>query len=190
MKNNVDEKIGVIHGRFQCLHKGHLEYLLAGAKRCDRLIVGITNFDVQEEKPYNEANPKRANKESNPLSYYHRYMMVKNSLIEAGLDQSKFDVVPFPIEFPEKIFNYVPKDATFFVTIYDKWGEKKLKILEDLGVQVDVMWRRTDADRLTSGTEVRKLIKEGGAWEHLVPPAVAKYLVENNLLDVVKGDNK
>ena len=38
-------KIGVIHGRFQLLHNDHLKYLLAGKKRCEHLVVGITNPD-------------------------------------------------------------------------------------------------------------------------------------------------
>ena len=39
------DPIGVIHGRFQMLHHGHMEYLLAGKKRCQRLIIGISNPD-------------------------------------------------------------------------------------------------------------------------------------------------
>ena len=37
-------KTGVIHGRFQGLHNGHMEYLLTAKKRCDFLVIGITNF--------------------------------------------------------------------------------------------------------------------------------------------------
>lgn len=180
------DKVGVIHGRFQGLHWGHIEYLLAGMKRCKHLIIGITNFDITEEKPENDANPTRANTRSNPFSYYHRYMMIKNSLIENGISQDKFDIVPFPIEFPEKISNYVPTDATFYVTIYDKWGEKKLSILKSLGLKTDVMWVRTNADRFSSGTEVREAIRSGKRWKHLVPNAVYKYITENNLIDVIK----
>ena len=39
------EKTGVINGRLQVLHNDHLKYLLAGKKRCDHLVVGITNPD-------------------------------------------------------------------------------------------------------------------------------------------------
>jgi len=35
--------LGMIHGRFQPFHTGHLEYLVAAAGRCRRLAVGITN---------------------------------------------------------------------------------------------------------------------------------------------------
>ena len=34
---------GMIHGRFQPFHKGHLEYMRGAAECCDELFVGITN---------------------------------------------------------------------------------------------------------------------------------------------------
>ena len=115
-------------------------------------------------------------------------MMIKNSLLEAGVPREEFDIVPFPIEFPEKISNYAPLDATFYVTIYDKWGEKKLKILQDLGLKTDVMWVRTDAQRFSSGTEVRTCIREGREWKHLVPTAVYEYIIKNDLISLIKGE--
>ncbi len=35
-------RYGMIHGRFQPFHNGHLEYLLAALERCETLIIGIT----------------------------------------------------------------------------------------------------------------------------------------------------
>jgi nicotinic acid mononucleotide adenylyltransferase len=32
-----------------------------------------------------------------------------------------------------------------------------------------------------SSSELRRLIREGGAWESLTPPAVAEYIVERGL---------
>ena len=42
---------GMIHGRFQPLHNGHLAYLEAAAERCDHLFVGITNPDRRAVRP-------------------------------------------------------------------------------------------------------------------------------------------
>ena len=44
---------GVIHGRFQILHKDHLKYLLSGWELCRHLVIGISNPDpllTREEK--------------------------------------------------------------------------------------------------------------------------------------------
>lgn len=99
-------RIGVVHGRFQPLHIGHLEYFLAAKKKCDFLIVGITNPDPSLTKP-DESNPHRSLDTSNPFTYFERYTMIKESLLEAGLKRDEFDIVPFPINFPDLIKYYV-----------------------------------------------------------------------------------
>ena len=38
-------RYGMVHGRFQPFHVGHLEYALTALHRCEHLIVGITNPD-------------------------------------------------------------------------------------------------------------------------------------------------
>lgn len=172
------DKVGVIHGRFQMLHLGHMEYLLAGKQRCNHLIIGICNPDVTLMK-YDESCLHRATLFSNPLTYFERYEMIKGSMLEAGVDS--FDIVPFPINYPELIFNYVPRDAKYYITIYDQWGEKKKKLLENIGCDVEVMWKRTDAERFTSGTEVRRRIISGEDWSGLVPSFVYKYVKEHGI---------
>lgn len=172
------DKIGVIHGRFQMLHKGHMEYLLAGKSRCERLIIGICNPDKNLTK-YDDACPHRSETLSNPLTYFERYEMIKGAMLEAG--QQSFDIVPFPINYPDLLFNYVPREATYYMTIYDKWGEEKKTQLERMGCHVEVMWQRTDNDRFTSGSEVRRRIIGEERWDALVTPFVYKYVIEHGI---------
>lgn len=172
------DKIGVIHGRFQMLHKGHLEYLLAGKKRCERLIIGISNPD-KTLMNYNPLAPHRFASVSNPLTYFERYEMIKGSMLEASVNN--FDIVPFPIDYPELIFNYTPKEAKYYITIYDQWGWEKKKILEEIGCDVEIMWQRKEENRFTSGTEVRRQIVAGEDWYKLVPPFVYSYSVEHGI---------
>lgn len=174
-------QLGVIHGRFQGLHLGHMEYLLEGKKRCEHLFIGITNYDLNEKKEIDSYNPTRTKKSSNPFTYFERYMMLKLGLLEYGVKQEEFDIVPFPIESPKRIINFVPKDATFFVTIYDKWGEHKEEILSGQGLKTEIMWIRDNNSRITSGTEIRQLIANGGEWENLVPKSVYNYITKNGL---------
>lgn len=174
------DKIGVIHGRFQMLHNGHLEYLLAGKKRCAHLIIGICNPDMHLTK-FSSANPHRSLKSSNPLTFFERFQMIKGSLLEAGIPLEEFDIVPFPVNFPELLFNYAPKKAKYYMTIYDQWGIEKKQNFEKLGCDVDVMWTMTNEDKCTSGSEVRALIKNGGEWRHLVPRFVYNYVIENKI---------
>lgn len=174
------DSIGVIHGRFQMLHKGHMEYLLAGKQRCKHLIIGIANPDMHLTR-YNETNPYRSERTANPLTYYERFQMIRGSMIEYGVSTEEFDIVPFPINYPELLFNYAPPNGKYYITIYDAWGLEKKNILENIGCRVEVMWHRKNEERFTSGTEVRKRIASGQPWEHLVPKFVYHYVLQNQI---------
>ena len=83
-------------------------------------------------------------------------------MIEAGVRQEEFDIVPFPINFPEKIFNYAPLNVKYYMTIYDECREEKLKSLQNfLGLGVEVLWRITLAEKGISASDIRKCIQEG-----------------------------
>lgn len=183
----MNDPIGVIHGRFQMLHLGHMEYLLAGKARCQRLIIGISNPDVTVTR-FNNASPHRSLAAANPLTYFERFEMIRGALLESGVPRDTFDIVPFPVNCPELLFNYVPREAKFYMTLYDQWSQEKKAMLESLGCEVEVMWRRTDAERLTSGTEVRELIRSGRPWRHLVPPFVYKYMTSHGIDLRLRGE--
>lgn len=120
---------GVVHGRFQILHNDHIKYLMAGKSKCRHLIVGrITNPDPTLTRK-DATDPARSSSHANPFTYYVRYQMVKTTLLGQGLGITEFSVVPFPINFPDLYKYYVPFDALFFLTIYNSWGEKKLRML-------------------------------------------------------------
>ncbi len=175
------DKVGVIHGRFQVLHNDHMKYLLEGKRRCEHLIIGICNPEADLTK-YTLSNPHRSKKSSNPLTYFERMECIKYSMLEAGIKQEEFDIVPFPINFQEKIFNYAPLDAKYYMTIYDEWGEEKLKTLkEDLKLDVEVLWRVTLENKGLSASDIRKCIQEGRKWKEFVPNAVYYYIKNHNL---------
>lgn len=174
------DSIGVIHGRFQMLHIGHMEYLLAGKARCRYLLVGISNPDPSVTR-FSSANPHRSEALSNPLTYFERFQMIQGALLESGVPREAFDIVPFPINCPELLFNYVPRDARYYMTIYDDWSREKRRALEALGCAVDILWERQSTDKVTSGTEVRNRILSGQPWEHLVPPYVRRYISEHHI---------
>lgn len=174
------DKIGVIHGRFQMLHIGHMEYLLAGKERCNYLLIGIANPDISLTK-HSDANPHRSTSLANPLTYYERFQMISQAMLEANIRRSEFDIVPFPINYPELLFNYVPLNAKYYMTIYDDWSREKQSSLEKLGCDIEIMWTRINAEKVTSGTEVRNLIICNKPWKHLVPTSVFKYITEHGI---------
>jgi nicotinamide mononucleotide adenylyltransferase len=161
-------RVGVAHGRFQVFHLDHLRYVTAARERCEHLVIGVTSPEVNALVKV-EADDNRGDPEQNPLSYYERQRMIAWVLAEAQWDLSGISIVPFPIETPSKLVNYAPTDGRYFLTIYDAWGEEKARRLEDLGLDVEVLWR-TD-DKGISGTDVRAAIRDGNPVDHLVPPA-------------------
>jgi nicotinamide mononucleotide adenylyltransferase len=169
------QKAGVIHGRFQVLHNDHLKYILAGKSRCDHLIVGITNPDptLTRDDP---ANPERSNHAANPLTYFERYVTIREALLESGVAYREFSIVPFPINLPELYCHYVPLDAVFYLTIYDQWGRRKLEMLRSLGLKTEVLWEKSREEKGICAADVRQLMAQGRPWEHLVPGSTAKLM--------------
>ena len=176
-------KIYSVHGRFQPLHLGHLNnYILPVKDMCDLLIVGITNPDPHltfEDK----TNPSRASPKNNPLSYYERYTIILDTLTDCGIAQDQFRIVPFPINFPQLIHGYVPKNSTHYLTIFDEWGERKIKLLQQNGFETSVLFRKPISEKKISSTDVRNSIIKQSKWEHLVPSACRRNLSELNIFE-------
>ncbi|MGB0062860.1 MAG: adenylyltransferase/cytidyltransferase family protein [Terracidiphilus sp.] len=168
---------GVVLGRFQPLHIGHVEYLEAARNECDRLVIGITNPDIGSIR-FNAADPNRSKSESNPFSYFERHEMIHAALRDFGWEPSAFAIVPADVADLSRVGVFLPDPAqtTVFITIYDAWGEEKAHRMSDLGYRVHILWRREMASRVTSGTALRTLMRRNEAWRHLVPPAIATYV--------------
>ena len=176
---------GVIHGRFQILHNDHMKYIMAGKAFCRHLVVGITNPDPFLTKMEN-TDPDRNNPLANPLTYYERYVLIKAALKEKGLKPNRFSVVPFPINYPELYHYYVPMDAVFFLTIYDEWGKRKLEYFKAQGLKTHVLRQVSYEQKGLSASEVRSLMLNGQAWEHLVPQCVAIRMHEWGITERLK----
>lgn len=176
---------GVIYGRFQVLHLKHMEYLLAAKMCCKTLYIGITYPDDSYLGVKN-ADRHGIRKSDNPLTYLERYQMIHDALIDFGVQRDQFEIVPFPISHPEYITQYVPEDATFYLGICDEWGEKQNQILTNLGLTVEVLWRRTEEERGVTGTQVRAAIASDADWQSMVPKTAYEYMVRNGIDERIK----
>ena len=161
----------MIHGRFQPLHNGHLEYLEAAAGRCGRLFVGITNPDRRAMRPEPD-DPRRHLPESNPLTYTERLLMISAAAEEAGVRGIR--IIPFPVTEPDLWDDYVPPGAVHFLRLFSSWGGSKLDRLRSRGYPVEVL--EAPRGKAVSGEQVRAAIRSGGDWRPLVPPAVAGFI--------------
>ncbi len=173
-------RTGVVHGRFQVLHLRELEYILAAKMRCSKLYIGITNPDhaYTRETIHDMERSKRIN---NPMTFFERYEMIERALVDFGVQREAFDIIPFPINRPDILLDYAPEDARYFMTIHDAWGEEKHKILRDLGLDVEVLWKRPLKEKGITGAEVRKKIGFYKQWDNLVPRSVYEYITEKKI---------
>jgi cytidyltransferase-like protein len=158
---------GMIHGRFQPFHNGHLEYLRGAAARSDEVFVGITNPDPTriKEEP---SDPLRHLPESNPFTYVERLLMVQAVAEDEGM---RVHVIPFPVNEPDLWPAYVPPGVTQYLRLFSEWGGTKLDRMQDAGYEVVVL--DEGIEKGISGADVRAAIRAGAEWEALVPPGVA-----------------
>lgn len=174
-KGNVTRyRYGMIHGRFQPFHREHLRYFHIAWERSENVLVGITNPDPSTIVA-DDLSSHRHLPEENPFSFTERLIMVTESLREEGYDMKRIYIVPFPIHHPDRWKHYIPRETALFVVAYSDWERKKAERLSQGGFKVIV------EDRLTkkiSGQHIRSLMATGGKWQHLVPPAVARFLNE------------
>lgn len=157
--------IGVVRGRFQVFHLKHLEYVLAAKMRCRKLLIGIEEPD------------RIFRKEQNPFTYFERFEMIHDSLIDFGIRRDEFEIIPFPSDHPERILNYVPQGAEYYLNICDEEDEKLRNALEQRGFQTEVLIQKTYETRGVTSSEVRECILNGLEWRHLVPKKVYEYIM-------------
>jgi len=182
--------LGSVHGRFQPFHNEHLEYVLSAQRLCDYLWIGITKYDITST----DSNPlgrHRERPESNPLTFFERIGIISEALIESGIDRSKFSFVPFPIETPQRLPDFMPVSIPCYTTICEQWNEEKIEVLKALGYDVRVLYRR---DRKSvSGAAIRRDIVAGGdSWRDNVPQATVRAVerldLRNRLLRLLQPD--
>lgn len=161
---------GMIHGRFQPFHNGHLEYLRGAAARSERVFVGITNPDPRRVKE-EPSDPLRHLPESNPFTYTERLLMIEAVAADEAIP---VHVIPFPVNEPELWPAYVPEGVTQYLRLFSDWGGTKLERMRAARYEVVIL--DEGAEKEISGRDVRDAIRSGSGWEALVPPAVARVI--------------
>ena len=170
------------HGRFQPFHLGHLKYLLAAKDQCDYLWIGITQYLAPALQATTPLDVHRSRPENNPLTYFERAEIIGRALEDEGVQGDKYGFVPFPIEEPDLLPNFLDPSIVVFTTVYDDWNRHKIQVLRDHGYEVRVLWE--GSTKKYTGAAVRaSLIADGDEWRAMVPRAVATRLEELQVAD-------
>jgi len=150
---------GLIVGRFQPFHKGHLAAIRESLRQCDDLIVVI-------------GSAEDSHTDKNPFTAGERYQMVLSSLTSA--ERSRVMIIPVRdvnrySVWATHIESYVPPFDIVFSN-----SDLTKSLFAEAGFQV----RKTKAysPGTYSATEIRRRIVSGEKWEHLVPEHVGAFL--------------
>ena len=154
---------GLLVGRFQPFHLGHLDAVLFGLSRTENLFIGIGSSNKSNEK-------------KNPFSAEERKEMIISSIESSMLGRVKIFEIP-DVDNHEKwtfeIDQIVPKyDIVFTNDEFTKTLFKKR--------QINVMSVVLKEREKFSGTNIRQLIIDDKNWQDLVPQGTRKVLDKLN----------
>ncbi len=153
----MNYKTGLIIGRFQPFHFGHLYLLKKGLEICDKIIIGIGSASIFDK--------------NNPLSYEKRKEMIKKVIKNEKLKVEKIVSLEDFFDDEKWLENVKNKVGQFDIVIgNNEWTNK---IMENAGYQVKRFpyYKRF----LYEGWRIRKLIRQKKPWQDRLP----KYLVND-----------
>ncbi len=153
MKN----KIGLVIGRFQPFHLGHLYLIQKALENAEKIIIAVGSSNVHDS--------------DNPLSYEARVEIIEKVIEEEKLSNKVLKIVPSPDD---------PSDNEWLKKLVEQTGRFDIEIgnndwtnniLEQAGYKVlRIPYFERD---IHQGVLIRQIIEQDGLWQERVP----KYLV-------------
>jgi nicotinamide-nucleotide adenylyltransferase len=155
--------VGVLVGRFQPFHNGHLEAVRYALRKVDYLYVVIGSSQKDHER-------------DNPFTAGERVAMIKAALDSSNIDPAKWMAIPIADTDSHALWPAILK-ATVppFEIVFTNDG-LTTRLLREEAVKVEAVKYLERSSY--SATNVRNRILEMKEWEKLVPPPVAAMVKE------------
>lgn len=149
---------GVIIGRFQPFHFGHLSLVTQVLQDCNELIIVIGNSETNYTL-------------KNPFTTGERIWMIRNSLLEHQIDLSKIYLIPITHdENNARWFGYLKSMLPPFDFVYT--GNNFIKLL-NLNESINIKNPFFSKKEIFNGSYIRRLIvNDDENWIELVPKSV------------------
>lgn len=168
----MDKIRGILIGRMQPVHNGHVEVIKQILTEVDEIIIGIGSAQLSHEI-------------KDPFTAGERLMMMNQALAEIEVNPSRYYIIPMQdINFNSIWPSHVKMLTPPFDIVYS--GNPLVKQLfseEGYEVRQPPLY-----DRLhLSGTEVRHRMVNDDDWQELVPKATADLIMEINGVDRIKN---
>jgi nicotinamide-nucleotide adenylyltransferase len=161
---------GLLIGRFQPFHLGHLEALHFALSKVDNLWLGLGSSNKSIEK-------------SNPFSAEERKKMILSSINDSMKNKITIYFIPDVdnhVKWIEKIDTIVPKFDIVFSndTLTDHlYSKRTVKV-----ISIPFLNRNT-----LSGTNIRNLITSNQKWENFVPEGTKNFLINFGVKEHLKN---
>ena len=161
---------GLLIGRFQPFHLGHLDAVLFGLSRTENLFICI-------------GSSSKSNESRNPFSAKERREMITSSIEPSMAGRIKIFDIPdvgdhekwtFEIDKIAPKYDVVFTNDEFTKTLFEK---RKISV-------ISVVLK--DREKF-SGTNVRQLITDDKNWQDLVPRGTRKVLDKINAIERLKN---
>jgi len=170
---------GLMMGRFQPFHLGHLDLARQILKECDEVIIVITSsqFNYLDKDPFTAGE---------------RIEMIHNSLKESDVDLTRCIILAIENQFNIATWSsYLKSMLPHFDKVYS--GNEYVKmLLADSKIEV-VNPVFLDREQYNA-TKIRSMIISDEDWEKFVPSAVSKYIKKingKNRIEIIsKSDTK
>jgi nicotinamide-nucleotide adenylyltransferase len=161
---------GLLIGRFQPFHLGHLEALKFALSKVDKLWVGLGSSNKPVEK-------------NNPFTAEQRKEMILSSVDDSMKEKISIYFIPDldnHVKWIEKIDTIVPK---FDVIFSNDNLTKHLYSKRDVQI-ISIPFLNRES---LSGTNIRDLIIRDQKWDDLVPEGTRNFLQNANAKDHLKN---
>ena len=163
-------KNGIFYGRFQPFHKGHLKAVELCLERCDCLYIGIRTFEVITDFG---ADSLKKRPSENPFTFGERMSMIKESLVDSGTDLRRINIIPFPLENPERWYEYIPKDTAHFRIGVSDWDESKIREFEMAGLKIITL---PIHEKQITAEDIRARMIMNQNWRELLPSGTIRVI--------------
>jgi cytidyltransferase-like protein len=166
---------GIVHGRFQPPHNGHIRYIVEALNNCNHLYIGICRpvlcTPEESAKTGYPCTPAL-----NPFTFDERADLITASLDAISIKRNRYTIIPFPSNY-KNLDDILLQNTVFLMSVTGGGDKAKINFIKSLGYKVKtIMNVPENHERERSGTVRDTAHTETIEWEKIVPRPVADYI--------------
>ncbi|MDR2967520.1 MAG: nicotinamide-nucleotide adenylyltransferase [Methanobacteriaceae archaeon] len=171
----MKENRGLLVGRMQPVHNGHLQVIKKTLEDVDEIIIGIGSAQLSHSI-------------KDPFTAGERIMMLTKTLSDNNIDSSNYYIIPLVDILMNAVWvSHVRMLTPPFKKVFSGNPLVQQLFKEDgYDVVIPPLFNRTEL----SGTEIRKRMINNGDWKSLIPKSVSKVIKKINGVERIKHLSK